>query len=52
MVFAFLLTDPWWTLAIVSIGYLALMPYSIVRYARIRRQRAYPVAPSGDASPT
>ncbi len=39
MVFAFLLTDPWWTLAIVSIGYLALMPYSIVRYARIRRQR-------------
>jgi CDP-diacylglycerol---serine O-phosphatidyltransferase len=40
LVFAALLTEPWWTLAAISIAYLALMPYSIVRYARIRRQRA------------
>ena len=40
VVFAFLLTDPWWTLAIVSAGYLALMPYSILRYAKVKRQRS------------
>lgn len=39
LIFAALLTEPWWTLAAISIGYLALMPYSIMRYAKIRRQR-------------
>jgi CDP-diacylglycerol--serine O-phosphatidyltransferase len=38
--FAALLTEPWWTLAAVSLIYLALMPLAIVRYARIKRQRA------------
>jgi CDP-diacylglycerol--serine O-phosphatidyltransferase len=39
MVFAALLTEPWWTLAALSLVYLALMPLGIVRYARIRQQR-------------
>jgi CDP-diacylglycerol---serine O-phosphatidyltransferase len=50
VVFAFLLTDPWWTLAIVCAAYLALMPYSILRYARIRRQRSA-VASAGERLP-
>jgi CDP-diacylglycerol---serine O-phosphatidyltransferase len=37
---AALLTEPWWTLAVVCTVYLALMPYAISRYARIKRQRA------------
>lgn len=40
MVFAALLTEPWLTLAVITIGYLLLMPYGFLRYARIRRQRA------------
>ena len=39
LVFAALLTEPWWTLVGVCAVYLALMPLAIVRYARIRRQR-------------
>jgi CDP-diacylglycerol--serine O-phosphatidyltransferase len=37
---AALLTEPWWTLVAVSLGYLALVPLGIVRYARVKRQRA------------
>lgn len=40
IVFAAVLLEPWWTLAVVSIGYLALMPYAFIRYRRIKRQRA------------
>ena len=40
LVFAALLTEPWWTLVGLCVVYVALMPLSIVRYARIRRQRA------------
>jgi CDP-diacylglycerol--serine O-phosphatidyltransferase len=40
LVFAALLTEPWWTLAVICLGYLALMPLGIVNYARVRRQRA------------
>jgi CDP-diacylglycerol--serine O-phosphatidyltransferase len=40
MVFAMLLQEPWWTLAGLSVVYLALMPLAIVRYGRIKRQRA------------
>lgn len=40
LVFAALLTEPWWTLAAISIGYLVLMPYGIINYARVRRARA------------
>jgi len=39
LVFAALLTETWWTLAGLSLLYLAMMPWGIVRYARIRRQR-------------
>lgn len=45
LVFAALLTEPWWTLVGLSVLYLALMPYGIVRYARIRRQRVAAAAP-------
>ncbi len=38
--FAALLTEPWWTLAAICVAYLALMPWGIVSYGRIRRQRA------------
>ncbi len=51
MVFAALLLEPWWTLSAVCLGYLATMPWSIARYARVRRQRALaPVPESFDAS--
>jgi len=40
LVFAALLTEPWWTLAVICLGYLALMPLGIANYARVRRQRA------------
>jgi CDP-diacylglycerol--serine O-phosphatidyltransferase len=40
LVIAALLTEPWWTLAAVSFGYLALLPLGVLRYARIKRQRA------------
>jgi CDP-diacylglycerol--serine O-phosphatidyltransferase len=39
LVFAALLTEPWWTLAAICLGYLAMMPLGIVNYARIRRRR-------------
>jgi CDP-diacylglycerol--serine O-phosphatidyltransferase len=42
LIFAALLTEPWWTLAALSVVYLALMPYAIVRYARIKQRRAAP----------
>jgi CDP-diacylglycerol--serine O-phosphatidyltransferase len=49
ILFAALLLEPWWTLAAICAGYLALIPLGIVRYARVRRQRearaAQPVAP-------
>lgn len=38
--FAALLTEPWWTLAAICLIYLALMPWGIISYGRIRRQRA------------
>lgn len=49
MVFAALLLEPWWTLAVICVGYLATMPWSIIRYARIRRQRAAGQGMPGDA---
>ena len=49
LVFAALLTEPWWTLAGLCAVYLALMPYAIVRYARIKRQRASAAQPEADS---
>ncbi|MCA1661137.1 MAG: phosphatidylcholine/phosphatidylserine synthase [Novosphingobium sp.] len=40
IVIAALLTEPWWTLVAICLIYLALIPLGIVRYARVRRQRA------------
>lgn len=46
LIFAALLTEPWWTLAVLGAAYLALMPYGVFSYARIKRQRAARAAPS------
>jgi len=54
LVFAALLTEPWWTLAFLSLAYMALMPYGIMRYRRIKRQRAAAgqmAPPSHDPAP-
>ncbi len=40
LLFAAMLLEPWWTIAVISIGYLALMPWGLIRYSRIKRQRA------------
>jgi len=39
ILFTALLTEPWWTLTVICVGYLALMPWGFVRYARVKRQR-------------
>jgi CDP-diacylglycerol--serine O-phosphatidyltransferase len=46
MIVAALLIEPWWTLAGICLVYLALMPYSILRYGRIKRQRAAAATPA------
>ena len=38
--FAMLLLEPWWSLAAISVGYLLMMPYGLLRYGRIKRRRA------------
>ncbi len=45
LVIAALLTEPWLTLSAICVVYLALVPYGLARYARVRRQRAA-IAPS------
>jgi CDP-diacylglycerol---serine O-phosphatidyltransferase len=52
LIVAALLTEPWWTLVGICVLYLALMPYSIMRYARIRRQRARAIADDRAGEPT
>ena len=49
LVFAALLTEPWWTLAAICVVYLALMPLGIARYAEVRRLRADGSTPSAPA---
>ena len=49
LVFASLLTEPWWTLVVICAAYLVLMPYSFIRYAKVRRERA-PAAPPAEAA--
>ena len=34
-----LLLETWWTLIVICIGYLALVPLGMIRYGRIKRQR-------------
>ncbi len=51
MLFAALLVAPWWSLVVICVGYLALLPYAWTRYARIKRQRAaVPVPAPFDAA--
>jgi len=40
LLFAALLLEPWWTLVAICLGYLIVLPYGWMRYAKIRRQRA------------
>lgn len=37
LLFAALLIETWWTLVLICLVYLALMPLGIVRYARVRK---------------
>src|SRR5690606_41702701 len=39
IVFTALLTEPWWTLTVICVIYLLLMPWGVLRYAKVRRQR-------------
>lgn len=39
LAFAALLLEPWWTLSAINIVYLAMMPYGLVKYGRIKRRR-------------
>ena len=48
---AALLNEPWITLLAVSILYLALLPFSIASYGRVKRRRATPAAPATAATP-
>nr|WP_247710183.1 MULTISPECIES: phosphatidylcholine/phosphatidylserine synthase [Qipengyuania] len=40
LLFAALLVEPWWTLSVIGIGYLALLPFTLLRYAKVRRRAA------------
>ncbi|ALE15988.1 CDP-diacylglycerol--serine O-phosphatidyltransferase [Altererythrobacter epoxidivorans] len=44
-----LLLEPWWTLIVICLGYLALVPVGLVRYGRIRRQRREAASAQGGA---
>lgn len=39
LVFAALLLEPWWALTGICVLYLALMPYGLIKYGRIKQQR-------------
>jgi CDP-diacylglycerol--serine O-phosphatidyltransferase len=40
IVMAALISEPWFTLVGICLLYLALIPYGMLAYARVRRQRA------------
>ena len=48
---AVLLNEPWWTLLAISAIYLALLPFSIASYARVKQRRAAQSAPAPVAPP-
>jgi CDP-diacylglycerol--serine O-phosphatidyltransferase len=39
LAFAALVIEPWWALTAISVVYLALMPYGLVKYGRIKQRR-------------
>ena len=40
IIFAAFLTEPWWTLAVLCLVYLATIPLAAAKYAKVRQQRA------------
>jgi CDP-diacylglycerol--serine O-phosphatidyltransferase len=48
---AALLNEPWLTLLVVSAIYLALLPFSMVSYAKVKRRRATQGLPASAATP-
>ena len=46
---AALLNEPWWTLLAISAIYLALLPFSIASYARVKQRRS--IQPAKPVSP-
>jgi CDP-diacylglycerol--serine O-phosphatidyltransferase len=42
---AALLNEPWWTLLGISAVYLAMLPFSIASYAKVKQRRATPATP-------
>jgi CDP-diacylglycerol--serine O-phosphatidyltransferase len=48
---AALLNEPWWTLLAISVLYLALLPFSIAGYTRVKRRRAAQAAPATAGRP-
>ena len=42
LLFGALMLEPWWTLSAIGIGYLALLPFTLMRYARLKRRAAAP----------
>ncbi len=44
LAFAALLMEPWWTFSAISIVYLALMPYGLIKYGRIKQRRRQELA--------
>jgi CDP-diacylglycerol--serine O-phosphatidyltransferase len=47
LMFAALLIETFWTLVVICVIYLALMPLAFASYAKVRRQRAAAQAPPG-----
>ena len=37
--FAGFMLEPWWTFSAISVVYLSLMPYALIKYGKIKRQR-------------
>jgi CDP-diacylglycerol--serine O-phosphatidyltransferase len=51
LVVAALLTEPWLTLAAVTVGYLLLIPVGLINYGRVKRQRGGRLAVKDAAPP-
>ncbi len=49
LAFAALVLEPWWTLTAISAVYLALMPYGLIKYGRIKQRRRQDAAQRGAA---
>lgn len=47
LVVAGLVNEPWWTLIVICLVYLALVPAGLIAYARVRRRRAGPASVPG-----